>query len=197
MRLYHVPKTRGSRVIWILEEVGATYDVVRISRDDARGPEHLARHPLGKVPVLEDDEGLVFESAAHCLHIADLYPEAGLIAPPGTHERALEYQWAFFAMSELEPAVTALAFARDDADAERSRAARKRLGRRTQVVEDRLDGREYLVEDRFGVADVLVGAALFFARRFDLLEGLPEVETYLDRLDARPARKRALELASA
>jgi glutathione S-transferase len=59
-------------VIWILEEVGAPYELVRISREDTHTEEHLALHPLGKVPVLEDDEGLVIESAAHCLHIADL-----------------------------------------------------------------------------------------------------------------------------
>ena len=197
MRLYHVPKTRGSRVIWILEEVGATYDVVRISRDDARGPEHLARHPLGKVPVLEDDEGAIIESAAHCLYIADLRPEAGLIAPLGSHERALAYQWALFAMGELEPKVTECIRLGKESDLEALRAAQERFRKTAGVVEIALDGHGYLVADTFGVADVVCGAVLVFANRFDLIEDLPNVAAYVERLDARPARQRAKEIASA
>ena len=190
MRLYHVPNTRGSRVLWILEETGEPYEVVRFSREQAREPEHLARHPLGKVPVLDDGDGLVFESAAQILHVAERHPEAGLISPPGSHDRALEYQWAFYAGTELEPAVQAVAFERADSDPERAR-------RVAQVVEDALEGREYLVADRFGVADLLVGAVLIFAGRFGLVDGLPNVAAYIERLDARPARQRALEAATA
>src|SRR5581483_2225318 len=105
MRLYHVPRTRSTRVVWALEETGADFDVTVLAREDRQTPEHRARHPLGRVPVLEDDDGFVFESAGLCLHVADLHPEAGLTAPPGSHERALIYQWAFFAMTDLETAV--------------------------------------------------------------------------------------------
>lgn len=190
MRLYHVPNTRGSRVIWVMEETGEPYEVVRFSREQAREDEHLARHPLGKVPVLDDGEGLVFESAAQILHVADRHPEAGLIAPPGSHDRALEYQWAFYSMTELEPAVQAVAFERPHADPEQAR-------RVAQVVEDALDGREYLVGGRFGVADLLVGAVVIFANRFGLVDDLPNIAAYIERLDARPARQRALEAATA
>jgi glutathione S-transferase len=196
MRLYHVPNTRGSRVIWMLEEAGVPYELVPISREDARTPEHLARHPLGKVPVLEDDEGCVIESAAHILHVADLRPDAGLIAPPGTHERALAYQWVFFATSELEPQAREFLAGRDS-DPDRAAVGKERYLAAAQVVEDALDGQEYLVADRFGAADVVVSANLFLGKRLDLLDGLPSVEAYLARLDERPARKRALELASA
>ena len=53
--------------------------------------------------MLEDDEGFVFESAAICLHLADLYPDAGLAPAPGTRDRALVYQWAVFVPAEVEP----------------------------------------------------------------------------------------------
>ena len=197
MRLYHVPNTRGSRVIWILEEAGAPYDLVRISREEARGPEHRARHPLGKVPVLEDDEGAIIESAAHCLHVADLYPEAGLIAPVGSHERGLIYQWAFYAMAELEPKVVECIRVGKESDPEAVRAARERFQETARVVENALDGHDYLVADDFCVADLVCGAVLMLANRVELIDGLPNVAAYLERLDARPARQRAKEIASA
>ena len=146
--------------------------------------------------MLEDGEGLVFESAAHCLHVADLHPEAGLLAPPGTHERALAYQWAFFAMAELEPPVMAFR-ASEESDPERAQVAAGRFRAAAQAVEDALDGRDYLVAGRFGVADVVSSAVLFFAKRFGLTDGLPRIEAYLARLDERPARRRALEIGSA
>jgi glutathione S-transferase len=87
----------------LLEEIGKPYDVVPIAREDRRSREHLARHPLGRVPVVELDDGTyLFESAAICLQLADLYPDAGLIPPVGSQERGIVYQWVLFAMTELE-----------------------------------------------------------------------------------------------
>ncbi|HET8734196.1 MAG TPA: glutathione S-transferase N-terminal domain-containing protein, partial [Anaeromyxobacteraceae bacterium] len=76
MKLYYVPKTRASRPRWVLEELGVPYDLVRLvpGPEGTRAPEHLARHPLGHVPVLEDRGHLVFESGAICMHLADLPP---------------------------------------------------------------------------------------------------------------------------
>ena len=72
------------RVIWTLEEVGAPYELTVMTREEGRGEAHRHRHPLGRVPVLEDDEGFLFESAAVCLHLGDVHPEAGLVPPLGT-----------------------------------------------------------------------------------------------------------------
>ena len=78
IRLYHRPKAgRPVRAAWTLEEAGAPFEIVRLSMDETRAAEHLERHPLGRVPVLEDDDGVLYESAAVCMHIADLVPEAG------------------------------------------------------------------------------------------------------------------------
>ncbi len=197
MRLYHVPNTRGSRVIWILEEAGIPYELERITREDTRTPEHLARHPLGKVPVVELDEGCFFESAAHLLYVADLDPDGKLIGPIGSYDRALAYQWLFFAASELEPHILEVFRAGDGGDPQAREAAAERVGKAAAAVESALGGHEYLVADRFGVADVIVSAMLLFARRVGLLEETPNVAAYLERIEARPARQRALEIASA
>jgi glutathione S-transferase len=105
MRLYHLPPSRSTRVLWLLEEIGQPYELTVMKGEDRQTDEHRRRHPLGRVPVLEDDEGFLFESAALCLHLADLYPDAPLNWPLATHERALAYQWTVFAMTELEPAI--------------------------------------------------------------------------------------------
>ena len=84
-RLYHREGAgRPPRVRWAFEEAGAPYEWVVMDDGTGHGAEHARRHPLGRVPVLESDDGLVYESAALCLHVADLNPAAGLISAPGT-----------------------------------------------------------------------------------------------------------------
>lgn len=102
-RLFCMPRTRSSRVLWLLEEIGAPYDLTEIRGAHRRSAEHLLRHPLGRVPALHLGDGTtMFESAAICLQLADLNPSAGLIGPVGSTARALVYQWVAFAVSELE-----------------------------------------------------------------------------------------------
>lgn len=109
------------RFRWAHEEAGAAYEYEVMSREEGRTREQ-ERHPLGRVPVLETDEGVLFESAAFCLHVADLHPEAGLIPAPGTHERVEVYQRALLAMTELEPAVLRDYLGRLDAPPAKQRA---------------------------------------------------------------------------
>ena len=191
MRLYHVPNTRSNRVLWLLEEIGAPYDLTLMTPDERRGEDHVSRHPLGRVPVIEDEDGFVFESLAILLHIADLHPEAGLIPPVGSHDRALVYQWSVFGMTELETAVLEVFVARRKEDKERIDAGVESFREAAAVIEDALDDGDYLVGGRFTVADLVCGAVLLFARRAELIEGMPRIAGYLERLEARPARERA------
>lgn len=198
MKLYYVPKTRASRPRWVLEELGIPYDLVRLEPGEkgTRSPEHLSRHPLGHVPVLEDRGQFVFESGAICMHLADLFPEKRLLPPPGTVERAHAYQWVLFAMTELEPPLVALSAEARKPEGERSAAAvaaaRERFAVAARALEAALSGRRFLGGESFGVADVMVGATLAWARGLRLLEGVPGVEAYLARLRERPAWQRAI-----
>lgn len=174
----------------MLEEVGEPYELVMVTREDE---EHRGRHPLGRVPALEDDQGVIFESAAICLYVADLHPEAGLSAEPGTHERGLIYQWAVFAPAELEPPLIESAI-HAQSDPERSAVARKRFDAGVAAVAGALGDGGYLVGGRFTVADIMVGSALGWVARAGLADTLPEnLKTYIVRLTARPAYQRALE----
>jgi glutathione S-transferase len=190
MRLYHLPSSRSTRVLWLLEEIGQPYELTVMKGDERQTDEHRRRHPLGRVPVLEDDEGFLFESAALCLQLADLSPDSQLNWPLATHERGLVYQWTLFAMTELEPAIIEARLHRED-DPARAQAGAERFRAAAAVVETALDGQEYLVSDRFSVADLVCGAVLIFAKGAGLTDELPNIETYIERLEGRPARQRA------
>ena len=192
MRLYHVPKSSSQRVLWLLEETGEPYDLTVLGDRASRlqDPEHMARHPMGRVPVIEDDGGYVFESAAICLHIADSYPDVGLIPPLGTRERALVYQWSLFAISEIQPRLMQIRVA-GESDPKGAEAARESLLEAADVLEKALEGHDYLVDDRFTVADVLVSGVLGAVRRLGVAELPSRLNAYLDAMDARPAKQRA------
>ena len=190
MRLYHVPGTRSSRVHWLLEEIGKPYDVTVMTRDERYEPAHLARHPLGRVPVVHDGDGYVFESAGICLHLAESHPEAGLVPAAGTHDRALVYQWVFFAMLEMEPGIVAK-YIYGETDAERTAAGVESYRKATQLIENELAGKEYLVGGKFSVADVVVCGVVGFGAYLGMNDGFSNIAAYIERLTARPAYQRA------
>jgi glutathione S-transferase len=193
MRLYYrVGTGRPMRVAWTLEEIGAPYECVSVSAEEAKQPEHLARHPLGRVPVLEQDDQIVFESAGVCLHLADQYPDAGLIAPVGSHDRALTYQWTIFAMTEVE--VPIIEFLRNrESDPERAAAGLERFNAAATALEQALEGHEFLLGSSLTVADIVMRGVLGLAEYAQIdTAAYPNLTSYMDRLKARPAFQRAL-----
>jgi glutathione S-transferase len=194
MRVYHREHAgRPLRAAWALEEAGQEYEVVRMTSEEGKSEQHRARHPLAKVPVLDDGDGVVFESAAIVMHVADSFPEAGLIPPAPSHERALVYQWVVFGPAEMEPPLIESAmFAQ--ADPERSAKARKRFDERVAALSASLGERDYLLGERFSVADIMVGSALKFTARIGFADELPaNLRAYMARLEERPAHRRAVE----
>lgn len=191
VRLYYMPRTRSSRTLWMLEEIGAPYDLTQIAGADRRSEAHLARHPLGRVPALELEDGTVmFESAAICLQLADLHPEADLTAAPGSPERALVYQWVLFAMTELEgPLFRWLAEMRDGVT--NPSTSQQRFTDACTALEGALEGRDWLLGERLTVADVLCVSILSGAHSRQLLDPWPGLQAYVERGEARPAYARA------
>lgn len=193
LTLYYVPKTRSTRARWALEELGLPYRLVRLdpAAGDTKTAEHLARHPLHHVPVLETDDGTVFESAAICLHLAAGTP---LLPADGTHERALVTQWIFFGITELEPLLSKLAGESNKPVRDQGRidAIARKLERPLRGIDAALFGHEWLVAERFTVADLIVGALLVWAHRQRLLADLPHAHALVDRIRDRPAFQRAM-----
>jgi glutathione S-transferase len=181
-----MPRTRSSRVLWLLAEIGAPYELTKLTPPERKTAEHLQRHPLGRVPALQLDDGtFVFESAAICLQLADLHPDTGLIPALGSADRALVYQWVLFAVTELEaPLFRWLREAADDAGESPSRL---RFAEAAAALESALNGREWLLGDRFTVADVMCASVLSSAHTRGLLVQWPGLGAYVERGEARPA----------
>jgi glutathione S-transferase len=182
-------------VAWTLEELDVPYEVTRMDREEGKGDEHRRRHPLGRVPVLEDGDQLLYESGAICMQLADKHPEVGLLPPLGTAERGRAYQWVSFASAEIEPPLFE-AWMQNERDPERAAKARKRFDNAAGAVHEQLGGAEFLVGDRFTVADIMIGTALLFTVRPGFFDELsPRLKEYVGRLRERPAFGRAAQRA--
>jgi glutathione S-transferase len=194
-RLYYMPRTRSSRVLWLLEEIGAPYDLSEIAGAQRRSDEHLRRHPLGRVPALQLADGTaIFESAAICLQLADLNPDAGLIGPVGSAQRGLVYQWVVFAVSELEAPL--FRWMRELGEGITASPAHDRFSEAAGAIGAALADRDWLVDDRFSVADVMCASVLQGASSRALLRPWPGLEAYVTRGEERPAYARAAVISN-
>jgi glutathione S-transferase len=197
MKLYYVPKTRASRPRWLLEELGVPYELVRLdpAKGETRTPEHLARHPLGHVPVLEDGDLRLFESGAICLYLADRFQDRGLMPPSGSPARALCYQWICYALTEIEPPFAAVGVQLRKPEAERDlrviAVESERMSKAVAQLEPVLAKGPYLLGPTFSVADVTIGSMLSFARLRNVMPANPVFDAYIERIRARPAFQRA------
>lgn len=194
--LHHVPYSRSLRVRWLLEELGLPYELAVRSFGDLKRPEHLALHPLGKVPVLEDGEVVLFESGAILQHLLERYGSGRLEPKPGTPERARYWQWFHYAEASLTPPLGLIVRhtvllpepERLPAVLEHARAEEQRA---LAPVERALVGQSWLLPD-FSAADIMLGYSLKLASLLRLLgDATPELSAYLARCEARPAYQRA------
>jgi glutathione S-transferase len=190
MKLFHSPGTRSTRVLWTLEEIGEPYELVTLTHEQRRSPDHTRRHPLGRVPVLELEAGqYMFESAAICLHLADLHPDSGLIAPTGSYERAQIYQWSVFAMTELEGKIFSWRTARRNEQDETPHA--EAFAPVHDALTAALNVHTWIAGPTFSVADVLIATMLANVLRSDLITPTDPFRDYVQRAQSRPACERA------
>jgi glutathione S-transferase len=196
LTLHHVPFSRSLRVRWLLEELGLPYRLETRGFADLRRPEHLALHPLGKVPVLSDGERVLFESGAIVQYLLERYGEGRLEPKPGSAERALHLQWFHYAEATITPPLGQIVrHTMLLPEAERIPAVTEHSrGLAAQVlapVERALAGRPWLLTE-FGAADVMMGYSVKLASLLRLVgEAHPNLAAYLTRCEARPAWQRA------
>ena len=198
MKLYYAPRSRAARPRWMLEEIGAPYELVRLdlAKGEQKRPEYLKIHPHGVVPALSDGEVTLFESAAICAYLADKFPDKHLAPPLGSPARGYYYQWLIYSMATAEPPVLKVFLntvmlpeaKRSAAAAEEGRVQCAAVAR---VLEHALEGKSFLLGEQFSAADVMIGSIAGWAGSMKLLEGLPQLQNYVARLTSRPAFRRA------
>lgn len=196
MQLYWAPKTRSLRALWMLEEVGAAYERIKVDiHAPTRDPALLAANPMGKVPALVDGAAQLAESAAICAYIAERFPEAGLAPALGDPARARYFHWLFFAPACIEPAYTEK-FA--NVRLPPTAAGWGDFARVVGVLERALDKGPWILGARFSAADVMIGSDLLFGvERFGIVDRAPAFDAYLQRCHARPALQKALAIDAA
>ena len=200
MKLYYSAQSRAVRPRWLLEEIGATYELVRINltAGEQKKPEYLAINPNGAVPTLVDGDLVLYESAAICQYLTDKFPEKKLAPAVGTPARGLYYQWIHYAMSALEPpAVTLFMQTMRKPEAERDAKviaeAQTQLAAALKVVDAALEGRDYMLGKEFTTADVMVGSTVAWCQMLGAVgPGTKNLGSYLARLLSRPAQQRAM-----
>lgn len=191
LTLYHAPQSRSSRMIWLLEELGAEYElkITDIPRMDGSGAADPANpHPDKKVPTLVDDGVVITESIAIVQYLTDKFPSAGIGPRIGDPRRGPYLSWLAYYAGVIEPVVT-IAFAglADNATLQRTFRDRGAMDRRILAA---LDPGPYLLGEAFSGADLLVASLGHFARA--MLPAGAVVDAYLERCNARPALARAL-----
>lgn len=190
LTLYHSPQSRSSRIIWLLEETGADYEIeyVTIPRmDGSGGPDPKNPHPDKKVPLLVHDGVHIWESVAIAQYVADLYPEAGLAPHLHEKERGPYLSWLAYYAGVIEPVINFNFLGLADREGLiRTFRGRKEVDAR---VLNALKAHDYIAGDTFTAADIIIASIGQWSR--DMLPDDPVVDAYLERCNARPALARA------
>jgi glutathione S-transferase len=211
LTVHHLNNSRSQRVLWLLEELGVPYEIVRYQRQpDMRAPAELrALHPLGKSPVITDRGNTIAESGAIIEYILDAYGEGRLIPPPKTPERLRYIYWLHYAEGSAMPTlllkllftvmpkrVPALLrpLVRKVSNQVLTAFVNPQLKQHMAFWENELGKSEWFAGDEFTAADIQMSFPLeAAAARASLAEGHPKAAAFLERIHARPAYKRALE----
>ena len=183
---------RDTRVRWALEEVGQPYEVRLLGFAALKQPPHLALHPFGQIPTLEEGDLALFETGAIVLHLAEQH--AGLL-PLEANARARAVSWMFAALNTVEPPILELSmaslFEREQPWYEaRLPMLEQRVRQRFDQLAARLGEADWL-DGAFSAGDLLMASVLLRARAAGVLDAHPSLAAYLARAEARPAYQRA------
>ena len=199
LTLHFAPNSRASRTLWLLEELGLEYELNRMDfhPKDLKSDEHRARHPLGRIPVLEDGEVSIYESGAIAEYILERHKNGGL-KPSSDDPRFPEYlQWFHYCEGMVMPPVNTIVVHTILLPPERQDEtvrgqAQRLLAKAWAPVEAAMEGREYLIGD-FSAADTMLGHACIMSKRLGTVtdEAFPNLSAYADRLMTRPACAKA------
>lgn len=214
LTVHHLNNSRSQRILWLLEELGLPYDIVRYQRDPKTmlAPPELKRiHPLGKSPVVVDGESVLAESGAIIEYLASRYDHGALLPAPDTPERLRCTYWLHYAEGSLMPmlllklvfqriATTPVPFfvkpvVKGISAKGQASFVDPQLKTHLDYLENELGRASWFAGDHFSVADIQMSFPLeAAASRAGLrADTYPRLAGFLTRIHARPAYQKALE----
>ena len=202
-QLYYYPSTASMVPHIVLEEIGVPYQRVLIDRmqNAHKTPDYLRLNPNGLIPVLVDGDLVLYETAAICLHLCDTHPEASLVPPVGTAERAHFYKWLMWLTNTLQATMLAYFYAdRSVAPGNAAGAAEVKAQAEIKIgtMLDQLDaelarhGGPWFAGEQYSALDAYVLTMCRWTRNFSspAARTRPQLGPYLQRVLARPAVQR-------
>ena len=196
--VHHLNNSRSQRILWMLEELGLDYEIAHYQRDavTSQAPDTLKKiHPLGKSPVLTDGEVKVAESGAIIEYLADTYGKGAWKPKAGTPEALSYLEWMHYSEgSAMLPLLLALYVGRlGDAGAPLMPRIMGEMDNHFSYMNAALEGQDWFAGDKLSACDLQMSFPLEAAQGTGLIANYPNLAGFLDRVQARPAYKKALE----
>ena len=199
LRVHHLNNSRSQRILWLMEELGLEYEVVKHMRDPVtvRSPPSLfAVHPLGKGPTIEHDGKALTESGAIIDYVTRRIARGRLAVPESSPDFADYCFWLHYAEGSAMPPVVF-----DLLDGMTGKACGEALRgfflNEIQHSFDYISGvlstQDHFIRSGFTAADINMTWVIELAEPCGHLENRPHLRAYLQRMQARPAYQRAME----
>lgn len=194
LKLHHAPNSRAGRIVWLLEELQLPYELNRMEFHPRalKSDGHRARHPLGRVPVLEDGEVMLYESGAIVEYIIARHSDGSLRPPVDSPLFPRYLQWFHYCEGMVMPPINTivvhtLLLPPERRNEEVLGQAKRLLTKSLAPLDEALAGNDYMIGDLSGV-DFMLGHACYMARRRGCMpEEMSALHGYVKRLEARPA----------
>ena len=199
LKLHHAPNSRAGRILWLLEELELPYEInsMKFHPSDLKSDEHRSRHPLGRIPVLEDEEVIIYESGAIVEYILARHAP-GKLKPDITSKLFPSYlQWFHYCEGMVMPAMNTIVVQTIILPEERRNAeilgqAQRLLSKSLIPVNESLENKKYLIGD-FSAVDIMLGHSLYMSKKLKCVnEELSNILNYLSRIEARPCFQKAI-----
>lgn len=199
LTLHFAPNSRAGRIVWLLEELNLPYNLNRMDFHPSalKSDEHRARHPLGRVPVLDDGDLRLFESGAIVEYVIARHGN-GALKPSVDSPHFSEFlQWFHYCEGTVMPPINTIVVQTILLPPERRNEetlgqAQRLLSKVLAPIDRALEGREYLIGE-FSAADIMLGHSVYMANRLGCVgDEMTHLKAYIARLDARPAFQKAL-----
>lgn len=201
LKVHFAPNSRAGRIIWLLEELKLPYEVNRMDfhPKDLKSEEHRSRHPLGRIPVLDDGDVRIYESGAIVEYVLERHKNGNLKPDVSSNTYPNYLQWFHYCEGMVMPPINTIVvqtilLPEDRRDETVLNQAKKLLSKSLEPVNKELEGKEYLIGD-FSAADIMLGHACFMSNRLGCVsEEMLNMKSYVDNINKRPAFQTAVSM---